>query len=637
MDLKTLAELPRAAFQRGLKRIKEDRYTEGCVVLGFDCEYHPETEQIVCYQLSDGDEAHAELLPATEDLDWPALAHWVRTCLQKWRYPLTHARNILLVSHFSTAELSHIKDFWLDATVRRVSPQQVYNAAYKINEIQTIHIFDSYHFFNASLSKVAKTFGETKLDWDFEERPTTHDLLDDPEFRKYALNDAIICARIFNKFRDRLWNDHQIDAVQYPTPASVAMAVYRKKWLRADLGAPDTKVRRVAWRCLWGGRAEAYKAGDLYGEFTLRDVKSLYPRSCELLERLPRPEDWYQTERPINWRGFCNVQFEFPPEVTHPCLPVWSGERLIFPSSGISDCTLAEAKVAQKMGAKLHWRTVWEYDNGDPTLPNYMTHWTQMKDIADKEGDKVGRELSKLFMNALIGKLSQHKGDVDIEDAKAAAELIGVSLETILDPGFFHPYKPMSQPRVGGNIMPEWSALILGKARAIMAELLAQTDSAICSTDSILIPSSQDSLVDRIMNELGVLLTSKNENKHPEKKVVCEQCPKPFMPVTRVRIIRSRCYVGLCPHGNVVWSATHAVHMPRKGDFAANFILGERTKYKKTQHVGLKTAIRTRQRFFKATRVPMTFSRGWDQKRKLLTNGLTTPWQGPSEYLRKVK
>lgn len=634
MDRKTLKELPRAAYQRGLKRIKEDRWVEGCVVLGFDCEYEPDTEKIVCYQLSDGQEK--ELLPASEDLDWSGLADWVRTCLRKWGYSLTLSRNILLVSHFSTAELSHIKDFWVNATVRRVSPQQVYNVTYRVNQAMAIHIFDSYHFFNASLAKVAKTFEEQKMDWDFEKNPTEPELLDNPRFREYALNDAVICARIFKKFRDRLWNDHQVDAVQYPTPASVAMAVYRKSWLENNLDAPDVKVRRMAWRCLWGGRAEAYMAGDLKGDFVLRDVKSLYPRSCELLQKLPRPEDWYQTERPITWKGFCNVQFEFPSTTTHPCLPVWSGERLIFPLSGISDCTLDEAKAAQDLGAILHWRTIWEYENGDPSLPTYMTYWTKQKDHADKTNDKVGRELAKLFMNALIGKLSQHKGDVDIEDAKTAAEMIGIPLETVLDPGFFHPLKPMTQPRIGGNIMPEWSALILGKARSIMAILLAKTQSAICSTDSILVPASEEKLVDRLMEKLGVLLTSKNENKHPEKGVVCEQCPKPLMPVTFVRIIRARCYVGLCPHGMVVWSATHAVHMPRRGDFAAQFILSEKIKYVKTQHMGLKTAIRKKQRFFTPTRVPMTFSRAWDQKRILLTDGSTRPWGKPQEYLRKV-
>src|SRR5687767_6894844 len=112
MDQKTLAELPRAAFQRGLKKIQAGKYTEGCVVLGFDCEYVPDTEQIVCYQLSDGEQK--ALLPADEDITWAELAQWVRVCLQKWGYPLTTSRNILLVSHFSTAELSHIKDFWLE-------------------------------------------------------------------------------------------------------------------------------------------------------------------------------------------------------------------------------------------------------------------------------------------------------------------------------------------------------------------------------------------------------------------------------------------------------------------------------------------------------------------------------------------
>lgn len=637
MDAEDVAALPAAAFRRGVKKVRRSPRTAGAVILGFDCEYDPDNA-IMCYQLSDGN--RAELLEAEVDLTWKELAHWTRVCLQKWGYKLTKCRNIFLVSHFSTAELSHVQHFWQDATVRRVSPQQVYNASYRVNEAMQLHVYDLYHFFNASLHAVAATFGEKKMEWDFEKRPTTRALIKDPDFIAYALNDAIITARIFQKFRDRVWNDHQVDVIRYPTPASVAMAVYRKDWLSDDVESPGYDVRRMSWKCLWGGRAEAYYQGDMLGDWTLRDVKSLYPRSAELLHELPLKDDWVRLSEPVKWRGLCTVKFSFPPDTTHPCLPVWAGDRLIFPLSGVSNCTLDEAKVAKRLGAELTWRIVWEYHTGDTSLSRYMTHWTAAKDAAQATGDQVGRELAKLFMNALIGKFSQHKGEMDIEDAKQAAIDIGVPLETILDPSFQHPLKPEGGARIGGNIMPEWSALILGKARAVMADILASTNSLICSTDSVLVPASQDHIVDSQMAAIGVVLTSKNENKKFDEKgrkvLLCADCPAPLMPVHRVRVIRSRCYVGLCPHDRVVWAATHAIHLPRRGDVAANFLLSDSTKYTKKQHIGLKTAARTGQPFFKSTDVPMTFRRAWDNKRLLQPGGASKPWNSARHYLQKT-
>lgn len=630
MHVDEVRELPAEAFSRGLKRVKRSPRTQACVVLGFDCEYDSQTQEIVCYQISDG--THTALREATDDLTWPELAHWVRTLLRKWGYQLTKAKNILLVSHFSTAELSHIHDFWRHSSVRRVSPQQVYNASYRVTSSQILHVVDLYHFFNAGLAKVAKTFGEKKLD--FDTTNVSRKSLLDPKFREYSVHDAMLCARIFNKFRERIWSEHGVDVVRYPTPASVAMAVYRKAWLPDDLPAPDKKVRRAAWRSLWGGRAEAYRQGDWKGDFALRDVVSLYPTSTENLGPLPTAGDWTQRTSPVTWRGFCNVSFQFKEGDLAPCIPVWVNDRLIFPLRGRGWCTLMEAKAAQDLGAELTFHEVHEYTNGDDSLARFMAHWKAEKKRCKDEGDKVGETLAKLFMNALIGKLSQHKGDADIEDLKACAEAIGVPIEVVLDPGFHHPLKPVSAPRIGGNIMPEWSALILGQARASMAYLLHATTPFICSTDSLLVPKTENALIDRLAKTLNVKLTNKNENEWvddektgKQKRKVCPDCSHPI-PVSIVRIVRNRAYAGLCPHGKVVWSATHAIHLPKREDKAARFLLSDDTSYMKSLRLGLKTAIRSGERFFSdKPAIKMRFKRSWDQKRRLSVDGTTRPWE----------
>jgi len=605
------------------------------VVLGFDCEYDSQTQEIVCYQLSDG--TNSELFEAEHDMTLAELSEWAIGCCKKWGVDMRQVSSVLLVSHYSAAELSHVERFWVDGEVRRVSPQQVFNVAYKVNERLRVVIFDMYHFFLTGLARVAKTFGYAKLDYDTSK--VTRACLLDPAFRTYAINDAVLCANIMRDFREKVWEKYEVDVVRYCTPASLAMAVYRKHWLGEDLDAPAGQVRRLAWLCLWGGRSEAYVCGDFAAPKgkSLRDVKSLYPSSAKLIGRLPTRESWVRRELPSSYRGLCVARFRFPDGTPYPCLPVFAAGRLVFPLSGTTYCTLFEAQAAEELGAVLEYKTVWEYESGDGSLAAYMEHFTKSKDENEKAGRKVDRELDKLLMNALIGKLSQHKGDVDVEDAKKAAAEIGVPLETVLDPSFHHPLKPKPKARVGGNVMPEWSALILGKARAVMGLLAPPTRPDIMSTDSLLVDDELNGVVDAEMVRHGVVLTNKNENPVVDKakgsRLWCDDCPEPA-PVVRVKVLRTRVYAGVCPHGEPVWSATHALHLPKGKNVAAHFLLGEETVYLKRVRVGLKTAARAGTGFQKETKQPMSFGRGWDAKRRLHKDGTTTPWLSAKEAAR---
>lgn len=658
MKHENVEALPVEAFARGIGKLRQRKPAQNVVVLGFDTEYDSHTQEIICYQLSDGKTEHSAIIERQTDFKWEELADWVRSCLIKWGYKLRELNTIMLVSHFSSAELSHIDDFWKEAEVRRVSAAQVYNASYRINQHTRLVVMDNYHFWNtgnngnASLAKVAEKFGETKLDYDTSN--VTRDSLKDPVFVEYALWDAIVCARVFKKFRKRLWDDWQIDVIQYPTSASLAMAVYRQHFLPESFEAPDAPIRRQAWHSLWGGRAEAYVQGDLKEPHTLRDVESLYPTSQRILHKLPRKQDWIIRDYPKTWRGLCRVKFSFPKSVRYPCLPVCHDGKLIHFKEGISDCTLDEAKLAHKLGAELDFIKVFEYEDGDDSLTRFMEHFAKQKADCSEEGvwkegkwipcnhksscdcdmkDAVGRELAKLMMNSLIGKLSQNRGDVDIEDLKTYSQKIGVPLEIVMSPAFVDPEKPKANPRIGGHIMPEWSALILGKARAIMGAMLNDVqESKICSTDSLLVPDRLNALVDEIMVQYGVNLTDKNHGKTSNK----------------IRIVRNRVYAATDEKDEIIFGASHAIHLGRRRKDcddckkstcknplhdALRFILSDHTSYTKTTRFGLKTAIRMTQRFFGDNgESEMRFDRLWDEKRRLLPDGSTVPWLNVEEY-----
>lgn len=672
--------LPAEAFSRGVTVLPFRHKTRGVLILGFDTEYDAKTQEIICYQLSDGhcslcdslickeplnqahaDATRAELVERQVDFTWSELSQWVISCLDKWGYSRRDVSTIMLVSHFSTAELSHVQDFWEEAEVRRVSAAQVYNATYRIDQRTRLVVMDNYHFWNvgnngsASLFAVAAKFGERKVELppDLPIKKACRAYLQRPEFRFYAIWDAVLCARVFHKFRERLWADYEIDLIQYPTSASLAMAVYRRHFLGADAQAPDSAVRKQAWLSLWGGRAEAYRQGDFTGGWTLRDVTSLYPSAEKLLGILPRAEDWISRLSPQSWRGLCRVKFRFPAQIAYPVLPVCHDKKLIFPRSGVSDCTLDEAKLARDLGAELEWLSVWEYDSGDTTLTDFMAYFMEEKERLSEYGamdgdqwrpcahqgececamkDEVGREIDKLMMNSLIGKLSQNKGDVDVEEMKRFAEKERIPLAVAMSPSFLHPEKPASRFRIGGYIMPEWSALILGKARAIMGALLNHVGvSLICSTDSMLVPDHLNDLVDEAMKAQGVVLTNKNKGKQTRL----------------VRVVRNRVYAATSTKDEIVFGASHAIHLGSKNrdceeceagkckdpkHNALRFILSDASEYVKIKRMGLKTAIRSGERFFSEEPAKMEFSRAWDDKRRLLASGGSEPWDSIEEY-----
>lgn len=619
----SVKELPIEAFQRGVKRLKKAGLMKGVLVLGLDCEYDSVTQEIIAFQVSDGErDAWIELY---ENPTWKELSEWVMDCAREWGYGLKHYSRIVLASFFSTAELSHIADFHVDAEVRRVSPQQVFNTNYRYSKRHNIQVFDLYHFFNTSLARVADTWGEEKLDYDT--RFVRRETLQDPKFIEYMLWDARICARILNKFRDRVFQDFAIDVLNYPTPASLAMAVYRLHYLEEDLAPPRPRIRKQGWLSLWGGRAEAYHRGDFYGDYTLRDVKSLYPTACINLEELPRAEDWIERDGdPVTWQGLCSVSFRFPRHVKFPCLPVTHNGKLIFPLQGRSNCTLDEARLARSLGAELKFHRVMEYERGDGTLKLFMEDQMVKKDEATRLKDKAGRDLAKLLMNSLIGKFSQNRGEADLEDFKKHAEEQGFPLEFAMSPKNRHPDKPDQKFRIGGYIMPEWSALILGRSRMIMAHMMNSVgESLICSTDSMLIPSELNGLATKAMKEVNVLLENKNDP--------CDECGG-LAKTVRVRVVRNRVYAAECPHGNIAFMANHGIHMRRKDAF--HFIWNECERYVKVRRAGLKTAVRTGKQFFSESYTTMTFRGGWDNKRLLLDDGSSRPWKSVKELDARV-
>lgn len=618
MEREEIRRLGRSAFQQHLQPQPLARLEESCVAMGFDMEYDSKTGELLSVQLSCQGEETFRVLPPAADFGFPQLEPLVEELLA--RCDLTNARKVFLISYWTPAELSHLADWWIDAKVKRVHSSEVYNATYK-GECRQLIVYDLYHFFfPKGLGKVAPAFGERKLEWN--RAAISRADLTKPEFREYALNDAHITERIFLRLRGIILEKFNVDILIYKTPAGAVMAHYKAHYLPEPAKQRRMWLRRLAMRCNKGGIGEAYYRGDLDAPpgdpFAQLDATSLYPNAAVALGGLPlNEESWHVThkEPPLGTQGVCKVRFAFPPTATRPCLPVVFDGCMFFPLNGVSYCTVAEVRAAQVMGAKVDWLTVAYYEptKCDNSFARMLQDLMLAKDAAETAGNEAERIVCKNLANCSVGKLSQRHKGMEIEELKELAERHHLPLELVANPSFRDNEKSRVTP--GATWMPEWHALILGMARAIMAPVIETTQSLTTSTDSVLCLKSQ---ADAFLTSYRGPCPFKFEAEGP-----------------RLRVVRQRVYLLQDAAGRTIKLAHHALH--KRARDAARIIqgvrLGARAKYEAKKRATLLAALQGIRPYGEEFTTIMVYDSAWPGKRQLLPNGTTRPWPTVAAYL----
>lgn len=478
MEAEDIARLGREAFARGLTRPKKDHKEKACAVLGFDTEYHSRTHQLVSWQLAG--ESGSRFVPAV------GAGATQLTPETLWSACSTEAgavKDVVLVTYFSLAELQHLPVFERATGLREFARGSL-DCTFALTGGRRVHVFDVARFFDRSgLREAARAFGLVKLEYDTT-RVTLRSVRD-PAFRKYAVNDAEITRAIFVALRAVYLKDG-VDILRARTPASAAAGVFKRKYLREDQEAPDARVRGLALRCCWGGRAEAF-ARKSWPQLHEYDLESAYPSAACALGKMPRPSDW----RPVlslatlhRWiGGFLRVTFAFAPGERYPCLPVAAAGSLLYPLRGESFCTIAEVRLAQRMGARLELLDGFAYADGATDLADMMRD--VRRERATAEGAR--RVALKLSMNSLIGKFIQHRTQPGPADIERLAKELGVTMTQFL--GFSRAELEAlgleSRFRIGGLWAPEYNGLVTGLVRAQISELARDTSAVYCATDAV--------------------------------------------------------------------------------------------------------------------------------------------------------
>lgn len=369
------------------------------------------------------------------------------------------------------------------------------------------------------------------------------------KFWYYARYDSEILVQAFKRWRDYFLEtfDYEILNEWNPTIASIASAIFRLQYLKDEKGIPirvapyhwvetggvrkigpkkkpkyrvlekgrreaeytgSRDTRWLALRSYWGGRREAFMRGHVKKDLAILDFKGHYNR-CGQTQPLPMAETkWITTSETSDlqrildegWEGFIHFDFTFPNNFEYPCLPVMSSNRntppprLMFPKSGEHIfTTIFELRVAKQLCPELHVSKIHEARGFIPTklevenpLRRFLKKLEGLKNQAQKEKGKNSIEYhaSKLMGNSIVGKFAQKVGEWSFEDTLEMYQALGYDRDALKT---FLGKKRSGNLKVGSTWCPEWSSLILGRARALLGIAFAMTKPYLGHTDSVVI------------------------------------------------------------------------------------------------------------------------------------------------------
>jgi len=588
------------AFVQSIKPY-HGKISDEVAVFGLDTEYVPVDNQpskLICWQLASD---FGVKLISGKKLSLKEMYIEAKKMVKQKRY-----KTYVFVVYFAIAELQFLDvNDWV---VSEFKGKYRFSQRYGDGRVLIVDLFDWYQ--HQSLAKVAKLWGLEKMDYPIgetvqkieKEEMTISELLRDKKFIEYAKVDAVLCQKIYSRLREYFIKEFGVDIVSTMTPANTAASIFRRN-LKESIEQHDTKLRKLALQCCWGGRMECLFRGEkeLVYEY---DATGHHPNSAIALKKLPLESDWEVTTNLNVWlsgiSGLGRVYFKFPDDERYPCLPVYHEDALLFPLEGVSRCSVSEVRLAKEKKAKLILLVGYYYKDGTTILTESLRRF---QDIRNKSSDSAERQILKLFSNSIIGKLFQKNSGVDLKKVQAyakeheipfdvAVRLKGVDFE--------------GEVTVGSCFYPEWYALILGYARANISRQSSIYKALVISSDSFVI---EQFLGETLLAE-GLTYNLKHQGK---------------LVSYRTRFYRV---------GEKL--AHHAVHSKEAAEDVLNEFKEGVFSYRYSRFTHLREALRDRKAFGSRKWMPMTTNLGFDFKRRLNEDGTTVPLVNVEERTKLI-
>lgn len=161
----------------------------------------------------------------------------------------------------------------------------------------------------------------------------------------------------------------------------------------------DTKFRGF----YYGGHCEAYEQGIFRGRFYVPDMKSAYPWAMTKLHAFCNEFDFLVAPKTVIEQDF--VCFEGHAK---GCFPMRTKDGLDFPHiSGKFYVTGWEYLRAKELGLCRGKVLYVERPKVCAEFGKFVYYWFDLKEAAEAKGDKAGRLIAKISVNAAYGKFAQ--------------------------------------------------------------------------------------------------------------------------------------------------------------------------------------------------------------------------------------
>ncbi len=503
-----------------------DRHT---LAVGFDTEWRPGTRDLLSVQFAmvvGGEMVSTVFEPAGTKMTKADLVEMLRTflashavSLEPWR----GSRRVAFVGHNIAADLGVFADPVSDFAISPMGRGHVAIGDFQhpLDGLWKVWILDLFAFFSTKLETIGAAIGLPKIKIDVNNIHVVK--IENPAlFMEYGRRDAEIALKGFRYLRDLLIGRWGIDPLNHGTPAAIGGEIFRRHYFRTAAAAYKTEheevsrkkkdgtwstsrraihsydgdlvVRDLAIRTLHGGRNESFIRGLYPHRVVERDVRSMYPHAAKAIGLPNRRTRWETVTSPDGFQGregFALIRFSFPPATERPCLPVrLSGDKLFFPLTGESHCTFAEVRLAQALGASIEVIKARGFVPGprelDHELGRYLTALLVEKNAAKK--GTLDYQFYKDLLNQPLGKLGQKSmGSTALAIERLAREhgTPGVSALLARRPGLTADLR--GDPDLGSLWSPEQLGLILGKARALIGQILVVSRALSVSTDAVII------------------------------------------------------------------------------------------------------------------------------------------------------
>jgi hypothetical protein len=260
-------------------------------------------------------------------------------------------------------------------------------------------------------------------------------------FKEYALTDAVICV----EYLDRVLAEYKAVTGKAKVPVTltgIGIDLLEKQWAESGydrlriLGKELVKTKEynkrqgyffkktlekdihpvhygnaLATDCYHGGRNEQYWFGPAFSDdWSDFDLSSAYPTAMSLIG-MPDWEAMRATSRLEDFTptalGYAVIEFEFPQGTRFPTLPVRTGNGLVFPLRGRTECPAPEIYLARKLGAriKILQGLLVPTDGSKPVFENFIRECIEKRRSVGK--NTLRGLFWKEISNSTYGKTAQ--------------------------------------------------------------------------------------------------------------------------------------------------------------------------------------------------------------------------------------